>query len=156
MKSIAVIGIGNKLMMDDGIGVYVVDKLNSEKRELNVNYVLGETDVWYCMDVLNKSDFSIIIDAAFLELPPGSIVRFPLSDVLDSLPIPLTAHEFDLFNEMKRDDFKGRGVLIGIQPYRIGFSLGLSEPLTESFDQIFTQVSNIIEEICQGEAQNKG
>lgn len=152
MKSIVVVGIGNKLMMDDGIGVYIVDKLNSEKKESNVQYILGETDVWYCLEVLNKADFSIIIDAAFLELPPGSIVRFPLSDVLDSLPIPLTAHEFDLFHEMKRDDFKGKGVLIGIQPYRIGFSLGLSEPLAEDFDQIFTQVSNIIEKICQDEA----
>lgn len=44
MKEIVVLGIGNRLMMDDGIGVRLVEELDQREHVPYIRYVPGETD----------------------------------------------------------------------------------------------------------------
>ena len=45
MKQILVLGIGNRMMKDDGIGVRIAEALALENDLENVDYVAGETDI---------------------------------------------------------------------------------------------------------------
>lgn len=47
MKELLVLGIGNILMMDDGIGVYIVEELKNRNTNPCIRYVIGETDVFF-------------------------------------------------------------------------------------------------------------
>lgn len=60
-------------MQDDGIGVYVVEQLSKGDFLSNFRFAVGETDIDYCLDVIDEEDYLVIIDAANTGSEPGDI-----------------------------------------------------------------------------------
>ena len=60
---IKIIGIGNILMGDDGIGVKVVDVLEKKMKNMGIEFIKAETDVDYALDNIKDGDFLFIIDS---------------------------------------------------------------------------------------------
>ena len=87
-----VLGLGNVLMGDEGIGVYVVREL--EKRELppNVECLDGGTGGFTLLEPLENADRIVIIDAASDGNPVGTITRTTPQFSRD-YPPTLTAHD---------------------------------------------------------------
>ena len=56
-------GIGNRLMMDDGIGIYLVEELAKLDEQSNIDYLVGESDVDYCLNQIEELTPVIILDA---------------------------------------------------------------------------------------------
>ncbi|HCG98956.1 MAG TPA: hypothetical protein DE036_03915 [Actinobacteria bacterium] len=73
---ITVLGVGNTLMGDDGVGVAVARELVSELEDSPVNVVLGETAGMGLIRHFRESDVVIVIDAVAAEAEAGSIFRF--------------------------------------------------------------------------------
>lgn len=143
MKSILVLGIGNCLMMDDGIGVYIVEglsKLYSENEQ--ISFVIGETDFDYCLDVIEDAEYIILVDAVKANKPPGMITIYPLHEI-GRLENGLSMHQLHFLHYIQ-----GRqGELIGIEPFQIDFQMGLSEGLKGSFEEILSEVARWIQEL---------
>ena len=55
MKEVLVLGIGNRLMMDDGIGVLVVEELKKRNTNPYIRYIIGETDTYFCMNQMEEA-----------------------------------------------------------------------------------------------------
>jgi hydrogenase maturation protease len=144
MKKVLVLGIGNRLMMDDGIGIHIVEMLKKKNKKTNVKYIVGETDIYYCMEKLNKSSYNIIVDAAILNNIPGSVSIIPLKQVLESSIQLFSSHE-TAFSGIKSINNSIEGILIGIQPYKIGFSMDLSNVLQKQLTGILAEVEVVIE-----------
>jgi len=73
----AVIGIGNPLMRDDGAGLSVIDLLSREPK--NVAIVDAGTGGMMLLHILPDLDVAVIVDAVDFGGKPGEIRTFPLS-----------------------------------------------------------------------------
>jgi len=148
-----VLGIGNRLMTDDGIGVWIVEKLIQNKDAVNksgaeeVLYIIGETDFDFCLDQIENAGYLIIIDAVKMNKEPGEVTVFPLKEVLAGPLQGHSAHDHHLLSMLSylRKDLDG--ILIGIEPCEVAFHIGLSDILSRNFPEILHKVENIIIEI---------
>ncbi len=154
MKEVVIVGIGNKLMMDDGIGVSVVELMYKQNTHPELKYIAGETDVDFCVNQIENASDVIIIDAAYLGLEPGELGVYPINNVLNNKIRPINAHEADILYDISLNGQHQnnstitnetlKGLFIGIEPAEIGYSMGLSKTLKESFENIIVAVEKII------------
>ncbi|MEH7441416.1 hydrogenase maturation protease [Bacillus sp. JJ1122] len=143
-----VIGIGNVLMQDDGIGVYLAEELMVENNDKRIKFVIGETDVDYCLAEAKEGEFLIILDAVQMGSKKGSIYEMPLTQ-LTMMEKGIAAHNFHLFHALSLK----KGLLIGVEPYEINFHFGLSEDLKRNYSIIKQKVK---ERILMAAAQEFG
>lgn len=144
MKEVLVLGIGNRLMMDDGIGVYVVEELKNRNKNPDIRYIIGETDIYFCLNLIEKASYIIIVDAVCLNKQPGAISTIPLGQVFKNPIHPISVHDSHLLSEIEMTDKSTEGLLIGIEPYEINYSFGLSPILQEQYFKIVEEIENII------------
>lgn len=91
-----VLGIGNILLKDEGIGVRVIDYLHKCPVPDHVELVDGGTAGADLLDVLSDRRNVIIIDAADTDAPPGTVIRLTPKDWLAEQQNPLSLHDLDL------------------------------------------------------------
>jgi hydrogenase maturation protease len=132
-----VLGVGNILLKDEGIGCHVVQAL--EKIPLpDVKVVDGGT----CPDVvqfLDDADKLIVVDAAKGGGIPGQVYRFHLDDIFLGEKPFLSLHDMGLADNLmltKLVHNVGETVIIGIEPKEIDWGLELSPELQERIPQI--------------------
>lgn len=139
-----VIGIGNRLMMDDGIGVYIVESLAVRDKDQKNRYIIGETDIDYCLNNITEEDYIILVDAMVLGTEPGNISISPFAELTYSKDL-VYSHDYHLLNLLKLKAYKG--ILIGIEPYLIDYNFGLSEPLSKRFNELLVTIEKILTEL---------
>jgi hydrogenase maturation protease len=121
-----VLGIGNTLLADEGVGVHVVERLRAESPDdSNIEFVDGGTLSFTLADVMAGTDQLIIIDAAELDSPPGSVSLFENEKLDDYLGRGKrrSVHEVSLLDLLAithlTGDLPARRALIGIQPQSV-------------------------------------
>ncbi|HLO04835.1 MAG TPA: hydrogenase maturation protease [Symbiobacteriaceae bacterium] len=135
-------GLGNRLMMDDGIGVAVVELL--AKAADGVRYEVAETDFAYALEVAAEADSVLIVDAALTGGEPGTVTLLPLADMAISRP-GLSLHQLHFVDLLLQLALPQEGALIGITPAQVEFHLGLSDLLQAQLDPIVRRVRSIID-----------
>ena len=136
-----VMGIGNVLLKDEGIGCHVVQALG-EVDLSDVEIIDGGTS----SDVLQLSegaDKLIIVDAVKGGGMPGQIYRFHIEDVtLEHKPL-LSLHDISLIDSLKLMQLWHKideAVIIGIEPKDLGWGLELSPELRERIPRIIDAI----------------
>ncbi len=140
-----VLGIGNVLLRDEGIGCHVAHALEGIPLP-DVKIMDGGT----CPDVLQfleDADKLIIVDAVKGEGVPGQIYRFHLEDInLERKPF-LSLHDLGLVDSLMlmqlwQPDFIGidEAVIIGVEPKEVDWGLELSPELQEKMPQIIDAI----------------
>ena len=154
-KPVAVLGLGNPLMADEGIGVYLVERLmESAAEHPAVDFVdagTGGLSILYHIEDRRKA---IVIDCAFLDEPPGTIRRFTPEEVQSTKVLAhQSLHEADVMQIIAMTRQLGQApdeiVIFGIQPERVEPGLGLSRTLMERIDEyISTVIHELRTEAC--------
>jgi hydrogenase maturation protease len=140
---IAVVGVGNLLLKDEGIGIHVVRALQETPLPDGVVVIDGGTspDV---LDYLEPADKLVIIDAAEAGGVPGAIYRFRPDDVTLETGEAISLHELGLVSSLKTMSLLGKTppevVIIGIQPKEIAWGMELSPELKEKVPEIVKAV----------------
>lgn len=147
MEKVIVLGIGNILMMDDGIGIYLIEQLSKLNSSSNISFLIGESDIDYCMEQIMEATFVIIVDAVFSGDTPGKLTVYPLSDLHEHQELDISPHNFHLFQLLYLQRESIKGFLIGVEPYEIRFHIGLSKTLNEKWNTILEDVSQTIERL---------
>lgn len=147
MHKVLVLGIGNRLMMDDGIGIYVIEELSKQEHTTNIQYVIGESDIDYCLEQIEGSTFVIIVDAVYGGKAPGELSIYPLANVLEQQTIHISTHNLHLFQVLYLQKETLKGFLIGVEPSEIKFHLGLSHLIQQRWQQILEMVNKMIKQI---------
>jgi len=147
---ITVLGIGNLLLKDEGIGVHLVEKLAGVVDNANVNIIDAGTYPDFLSLVNDSTDKLIIIDAVKAGDRPGTIYRFSLNDVdLDSAP-SISLHEMGVLDSVRTmalfDRQPKSTVIIGIEPKTMDFGIDLSPEVEEKIPKIINLVLKEIEE----------
>lgn len=147
MEKIIVLGIGNRLMMDDGIGIYLIEELSRLNRTTHVSLVIGESDIDYCLEQIINATFVIIVDAVFSGNRPGELTVFPLGNLHEYQTLDISAHNFHLFQSLYQLKESINGYLIGVEPHEIRFHIGLSKTLREKWKTILQDVTQAIDRL---------
>jgi hydrogenase maturation protease len=135
MEPIVVIGLGNPLLGDEGIGNRLVAELASlSERYPEVEFLDLGTSGMAVLHALAGRRKAILLDCAFLGEPPGTLRRFTPDEVRSSKSVRgFTMHEGDLlqFLELARSlgDTPEEIVIFGIEPETVAPGMGLSETL---------------------------
>jgi hydrogenase maturation protease len=147
---ITVLGIGNLLLKDEGIGTHVAQKLTGIVDDANVKIIDAGTSPDFLSLVDGNTDKLIVVDAVKAGSEPGTIYRLTIDDLgLDSTS-PVSLHEIGVLDSLKImalfDRLPESTVIIGIEPKTIDFGLDLSPEVEEKLPEIISLVLKEIEE----------
>ena len=158
--NIKIIGIGNTLMEDDGIGVYAAERIKkkiSNKKDIEV--ITGETDFEYCISKINEGDFIFILDASYYGKNPSELTVFKLKDYRPKKSY-ITQHSLSLIDMLHLYYKNVQGYIIGIEIGRIDYKIGMSSELKSRFDRICDDILKFIflkiDCKCKGEGMKLG
>lgn len=144
MKKMVVIGLGNRIMQDDGIGTRVVECIKGVLDEHQIDSILGETDALFCYQNINEDDFLVIIDAMMTDETPGTVMASPLEHVISHRKNPMIQHEFSLLDFLASAPYKADGIFIGIEVASLDFGLEFSPILMARFPLICYEIADFI------------
>jgi len=142
---IALIGLGNILLRDEGVGVHAVEALRKrfdfpEGIHLFDGGTLG-LDLLPLMDGVDKI---IFIDALDLKQEPGTIALLEDDEIPSFFATKLSCHQVGLADLLFAAKLIGltpsKTVLVGIQPEEIATGLALSQRVRENFGRLLTTV----------------
>ncbi len=118
--SIMILGVGNILFSDDGVGIRVIEKL--EKEHVfpdNVSVVDGGVLGINLFGVIANADYLIIVDTVLNNGKPGDIYRLTGKDIPARIRAKNSLHEVDLVESItlfQLMDHSPETVIIGIEP----------------------------------------
>ena len=147
--SVVILGVGNTLMQDDGVGVWVVRAL-AEAYDLSSRVQLVEAGVagLRLLSYLKGEDHLLIIDAVHWDGPPGTIYRLTPEDLPKGRGPLMSAHEVGITEVLSVAELLGRRPrtrILGVQPLETEtVGLELTPPLQEALPQV---VAAAVEEL---------
>ncbi len=148
-KSVLVLGIGNLVMADDGVGVLVAQQLQQRYRfPDNVEIMDGGTLGLDLLPKLENITNLIMIDAVETGKQPGTCVRLYGEELPIALETKVSPHQMGLKDLLAVSELMGHSpaemVLIGVQPGSIDMEIGLT---AEVEAQLETLISNVLLEL---------
>lgn len=108
-ERVLVLGVGNLLVGDEGVGVHAVRALQGEAWPDHVEIVDGGTGGFHLLEILQSAPRVVLIDATRDGLPPGSVSHFRARRPSD-FPTALGAHDIGL------KDLLASAALLGALP----------------------------------------
>jgi|YelNatPaOPRAMG01_1025707.scaffolds.fasta_scaffold78589_2 hydrogenase maturation protease len=146
-KEILILGIGNLLLRDEGVGIQIAHRLMEMDLPDNVEVIDGGTGGLNLIDYLEGRKKVIVIDATKAGGRPGTVYTYTDKDLdLQGAPM-LSAHEIDFPQVLKTMKMLSIDIpeilFIGIEPEDLSDGIELS-PVVER------QVPNIIKMIIDG------
>ncbi len=146
-KSALVLGVGNILLADEGVGVRVVEAF--QQRYLvseEVEVLDGGTAGMDLLDALSARSHIVIVDAVRTGAEPGTIVRLTGPEVPALFSNRISPHQLgisDVLAILRLIDQEPRHIaLIGIVPFELDLGLTLSDAIAARVDEMADLVAN--------------
>ena len=147
-KEILVLGVGNYLLTDEGVGIHIVHELQNQRLPANVEVIDGGTGSFELIEHFRDRKKVIIVDAVKTDDDPGTLYRFTPGDVEFIWNATFYAHQLslhDLLHFALELEPAPEIVIYGIVPEETAlFSTELSKKVKRRIKRI---VSEIIKEI---------
>jgi hydrogenase maturation protease len=146
-KRLTIIGLGNEMLSDDGLGIKVVRELKNRLHDPSVVFEELSVGGLQLFDHLIGTDECIIVDAIMTGVQPaGTMVRFV--QTADREPVKLTSsHQIDLGQILGLARFMGAPLPKRLTVYGIE-----ADDITTFREQCTSQVSQaipkLVEAIC--------
>jgi hydrogenase maturation protease len=142
---IVVLGVGNTLLSDEGIGVRVVEKLQQDyDLPPEVVVIDGGTTGMEMLDDLSKSDHIVIIDAVRGGKAPASIIKLTGDQVPVFFKTKLSPHQIGLSDVLATLAFIGEqpgGVtVIGVEPVSLETGMALTPQVEARLPEVLELV----------------
>jgi len=148
---VSLIGLGNILLMDEGVGVHAIEALrkNFDFPE-DVLLLDGGTLGLDLLPYVEEMEKIIFVDAVNLQKEPGTIAIIEDEDIPSFLKPALSFHQVGLADLLFAATFMGkkppRIALIGMQPAKIETGLTLSQAITENFAKLLRTILDKLQE----------
>jgi hydrogenase maturation protease len=134
-----VIGVGNLLLKDEGIGIHAVKALQEIGLPPYVSLIDGGTSP-DLIAYTRAGDKLIIVDAARAGGKPGTVYRFKPEDLAGGGGILTSAHEMGVVENLNIMTLTGNApqetVIIGIEPGEIDWGTELSPVLQKRLPEV--------------------
>jgi len=148
-KNILILGLGNILLGDEGVGVRVIEQLFSHPLPDEIEVIDGGTAGYELINFFEGKEKVIIVDAVKTDDTPGSVYKLDLSVVQEDETVQLSLHQIGLKNVFKMAsmmDLNPEVTLVGIVPkdYQ-DYNIGLSEEVEKAIPLAIETVLKEIE-----------
>lgn len=129
-QSVLVVGLGNVLMGDDGIGIRIIERIQRRCRTPQHMEILdGGTAGYRLIDYMEGLDRLVIVDAVRGGEKPGAVYRLTPDELLLNPGLRLSGHHINLSEVLKLAGKMGilpETVIIGIEPHEVDYGMKLS------------------------------
>jgi hydrogenase maturation protease len=157
-QRIVILGVGNLLLSDEGVGVHVANRLMEMELPPGVEVIEGGTDGFRLMNVVTEADRLIVIDAVKGGASPGSIYRFDVKDAPSYPQVYKTSvHQIGILEVIHLSELVGRTpetTIIGIEPKSMAMGLELSPEISEKLPRIIELALKEVEEFSSRSGLN--
>jgi len=158
--STMILGIGNVLLTDEGVGVRALNEL--ERRYTfsdDVELLDGGTSGIELLRHIEDHDNLIIIDCMTHDQPPGTIYKVENEDVPSVFRTRISPHQLGLSDllaaAMLTSGLPENLVLFGVEPETVDIGLELTETVESSLNKLITTVVEELRKIgCSVVPQN--
>ncbi len=152
MEIITILGIGNLLLKDDGIGVHLIEHLSELEFEntYNVELIDGGTCIPNLLDVFMTNERIIVLDSIKGGHAPGTIYKLTPEELGACIKETTSLHDVQVLDIMRDASLLGfdpKIVIIGVEPDEIVYDMELSDIIRE---QIPNMIEIIRKEITNG------
>ena len=149
-KNILILGLGNILLGDEGVGVRVIEQLYSHPFPDEIEVIDGGTAGYELINFFEGKEKVIIVDAVKTNDTPGSVYKMDLSVVQEDDTVQLSLHQIGLKNVFKMAslmDLNPEVTLIGIVPkdyqdYNIGLSEEVEKAIPLAIDTVLKEIES--------------
>ena len=153
MEKVTILGIGNLLLKDDGIGVHLIEHLNEIDIEstYNVELIDGGTCIPNLLDVFMTNGRIIVLDSIKGGHAPGTIYKLTPEELGNCIKETTSLHDvqvLDIMRDASLLGFEPKVVIIGVEPEEITFDLELSPIIKETIPQITNIIEEELKEYC--------
>ena len=142
-----VIGVGNEVMRDDGVGTYVIRKLQEVNLGPDVELIEGAVGGLDLIFDLEGRERAIIVDAARMGLAPGE-VRVVRREQIEERVLPLASlHHIALHDVLELADLSGirpQITVVAVEPAEVLPGLGLSPAIEAAVPEMVALVKELL------------
>ena len=133
-----VMGVGNVLMSDEGLGVHFIKELDNLPDEVEV--IEGGTAGLELIPLIEDTEFLIIIDAVNGRAEPGAIFRFQPTDIgFYPEEYAVSFHQVGILEVLTVANFLDRApktIIYGVQPKTLEWGLEISPEIQAVFPKL--------------------
>ncbi|OEH84926.1 hypothetical protein BHU72_06965 [Desulfuribacillus stibiiarsenatis] len=148
---VAIIGIGNLLLGDDGVGVHAIQQLEQGHYGVfpnHVDFVDGGTFIFDMLDVFTQYKKIIIIDCLKGGHKPGTVYHVTPKQLGETIRETSSLHEVQILDIVQWMEYLGHNLdveIVGIEPESIGYSMELSATVQDALTLAVDRVKKILE-----------
>lgn len=145
-KPIVVLGLGNPLMADEGIGVHLIERLaRSAEQWPEVDFVDAGTGGMAVLHLIEGRARAVFIDCAFMGQEPGTLRRFTPEEVRSTKVLAhQSLHDADLLRILSLAEQLGqcpeRVAIFGIEPQVVELRQGISPVLLDATEHYLSEI----------------
>ncbi len=147
-KTILVLGVGNLLLSDEGVGVQVARRLQAMNLPPDVEVVDGGTAGYELIEFFHNKKKVIVIDCLRADEPPGSMIRASPNELDLKWHAPLSVHQSGLRELLQHAASLSPSqviVVLGIVPENTDSpGMNLSKTVEAVVDSVISEVSTLI------------
>jgi hydrogenase maturation protease len=146
-KKMIIIGIGNLILRDEGVGVHAVRELEGRKLPAHVEIIDGGTSLMELLPVIQDAERIIVIDALRGGGEPGTVYRVTPDDLMAETERTLSLHQVSLLEVLGMVRQLGgdpQVVIIGVEPHEISWGMELTAEVEAKLPQV---VEAVLEEL---------
>ena len=145
----AVIGVGNILFMDEGVGVYASRMLEENYRfEPEIEIIDGGTLGFKLMDYFEAYDKVVILDTVSIDDAPGSVYNLPSDALMGLGDYRQTVHEVEVVGMLEVCSLLDKMAevnIVGIIPQDIHtVEINLTAPLKKALPSLLEQTVAVL------------
>jgi hydrogenase maturation protease len=141
---ILIVGIGNILFSDEGVGVHVIKAMQKLYLPDVIELLDAGTAVLSFLDSLSGREKVIIIDAVKGNNKPGTIYRFTPADISLHRDIPTSLHQIGIIDSLTMLEFIGKRpqevVIFGVEPAILDWGLDLSPEVADVLPKLLHRI----------------
>ncbi len=139
-KDVVIIGLGNVLLSDEGIGVHLVRQLAKQQDNFpNVEFIDAGAAGMNLLHLIANRKKAVIIDCAKMGEKPGTLRRFTADEVVSVKHLThFSLHEIDILQVLNLSKQLGECpaevIFLGIEPESLNPNQNLSKTLSAQID----------------------
>ena len=151
MYKLMVVGIGNYILQDEGVGVHAINRLMEMDLPDGVELLDGGTHSYDLVDFFCQAEKLIIIDAIQAGGEPGTMYRAPLEEMgLRPQENCTSLHQMHFIEAVKMVNLLGHDpkiIVYGVEPAGIDWGLELTTRVAEKLPSLTALVAQEIREL---------
>jgi len=144
-QNVVILGVGNLLMSDEGVGVHAVNALEQKYSfPEGVRCVDGGTSTQELLGDLEDLDHLIVLDAVAAGASPATMIRLEGAAVPSAFTTKLSPHQVGIADLLAMLTFIGhapkRVVVLGVEPAVLSLGMELSPEVAARVPELCAQV----------------